>query len=74
MCMADIPPASVAATPAANVEPTESEGSEPPLNEDDDDDDVDDDDHGVEEPATNHLVLAQFDKVSSNPCICNCSG
>ncbi|KAG0622759.1 hypothetical protein M758_3G121200 [Ceratodon purpureus] len=60
----DVPPASVAATPAANVEPTESEGSEPPLNEDDDDDDVDDADHGDEEPATNHLVLAQFDKVT----------
>jgi transcription initiation factor TFIIA large subunit len=57
-------PAPSAATPAANVEPTESEGSEPPLNEDDDDDDVDDNDHGDDEPATNHLVLAQFDKVS----------
>jgi hypothetical protein len=74
ICMADNPPASVAATPAANVEPTESEGSEPPLNEDDDDDDVDDADHGDEEPATNHLVLAQFDKVSSKPCIFNCCG
>jgi transcription initiation factor TFIIA large subunit len=57
-------PAPSAATPAANVEPTESEGSEPPLNEDDDDDDVDDADQGDEEPATNHLVLAQFDKVT----------
>jgi transcription initiation factor TFIIA large subunit len=53
-----------ATTPAANVEPPESEGSEPPLNEDDDDDDVDEADNGDEEPATNHLVLAQFDKVT----------
>ncbi|XP_024363626.1 uncharacterized protein [Physcomitrium patens] len=47
-----------------NSEPTESEGSEPPLCEDDDEDDVDDADHGDDEPATNHLVLAQFDKVT----------
>lgn len=53
-----------ATTPAANIEPPESEGSEPPLNEDDDDDDVDEADNGDEEPATNHLVLAQFDKVT----------
>ncbi|ONK76902.1 uncharacterized protein A4U43_C02F1080 [Asparagus officinalis] len=38
---------------------------EPPLNEDDDDDDdLDDFDQGEEEPHTQHLVLAQFDKVS----------
>lgn len=66
----NLPPS--ASTPAANVEPTESEGSEPPLNEDDDDDDVDEADQGDEEPATNNLVLAQFDKVSSNSCICDC--
>lgn len=46
------------------MEPTESEGSERPLNEDDDADDAD---HGDDEPATNHLVLAQFDKVSQKP-------
>lgn len=49
---------------AVNAEPTESEGSEPPLCEDDDEDDVDDADRGDDEPDTNHLVLAQFDKVT----------
>ncbi|KAL5994538.1 hypothetical protein ACLOJK_024591 [Asimina triloba] len=39
------------------------EDDEPPLNEDDDDD-ADDFDQGDEEPSTNHLVLAQFEKVS----------
>lgn len=53
---------------AVNAEPTESEGSEPPLCEDDDEDDVDDADRGDDEPDTNHLVLAQFDKVSSLSC------
>ncbi|KAF3341953.1 transcription initiation factor IIA subunit 1-like protein [Carex littledalei] len=38
---------------------------EPPLNEDDDDDDdLDDLEQGEEEPTTQHLVLAQFDKVT----------
>lgn len=38
---------------------------EPPLNEDDDDDDdLDDFEQGEEEPHTQHLVLAQFDKVT----------
>lgn len=38
---------------------------EPPLNEDDDDDDdLDDVERGEEEPLTQHLVLAQFDKVT----------
>lgn len=32
------------------------------MNEDDDDD-LDDNDQGDEEPQTDHLVLAQFDKV-----------
>ncbi|OVA13925.1 Transcription factor IIA [Macleaya cordata] len=40
------------------------EDDEPPLNEDDDDDDFDDLEQGDEEPSTNHLVLAQFEKVS----------
>lgn len=56
----------VAAKSALKVENTDSEGSEPPLNEDDDDEDDDDDgnEQGDEEPNTAHLVLAQFDKVS----------
>uniref|UniRef100_A0A0D9WEP5 Uncharacterized protein n=1 Tax=Leersia perrieri TaxID=77586 RepID=A0A0D9WEP5_9ORYZ len=38
---------------------------EPPLNEDDDDDDeLDDLEQGDDEPNTQHLVLAQFDKVT----------
>lgn len=41
------------------------EDEEPPLNEDDDDDDdLDDLEQGEEEPNTQHLVLAQFDKVT----------
>lgn len=41
-----------------------AEDDEPPLNEDDDDeDDLDDFDQGEEETNTQHLVLAQFDKV-----------
>eukprot|EP00262_Sarcandra_glabra_P016198 TRINITY_DN520_c0_g2_i1.p1 TRINITY_DN520_c0_g2~~TRINITY_DN520_c0_g2_i1.p1 ORF type:complete len:383 (-),score=91.54 TRINITY_DN520_c0_g2_i1:136-1284(-) len=46
--------------------PTKSEAledDEPPLNEDDDDD-LDDPEQGDEEPNTNHLVLAQFEKVN----------
>ncbi|KAK8949855.1 hypothetical protein KSP40_PGU020982 [Platanthera guangdongensis] len=41
-----------------------AEDEEPPLNEDDDEDDLDDFDQGEEEPNTQHLVLAQFDKVT----------
>ncbi|BBN08159.1 transcription initiation factor TFIIA large subunit [Marchantia polymorpha subsp. ruderalis] len=57
-------PANDATPKIAKVEPTagDSEG-EPPLNEDDDDD-LDDNDQGDEEPQTDHLVLAQFDKVT----------
>lgn len=45
-------------------EPSEGESDrEPPLNEDDDDE-LDDNDQGDEEPQTDHLVLAQFDKVT----------
>ncbi|KAG9441467.1 hypothetical protein H6P81_017321 [Aristolochia fimbriata] len=40
------------------------EDEEPPLNEDDDDDDLDDLEGADEEPNTNHLVLAQFEKVN----------
>ncbi|XXG80813.1 hypothetical protein AAC387_Pa09g1589 [Persea americana] len=57
------------ATPSISTpKPAKTESAdddEPPLNEDDDDDDdLDDLDQGEEEPSTNHLVLAQFDKVS----------
>ncbi|ONK61976.1 uncharacterized protein A4U43_C08F35530 [Asparagus officinalis] len=42
-----------------------ADDDEPPLNEDDDDDeDLDDLEQGEEEPQIQHLVLAQFDKVS----------
>jgi hypothetical protein len=58
-----------APTPAAvgTPKPTNNvDDEEPPLNEDDDDDDdLDDLDQGEEEPTTQHLVLAQFDKASS---------
>ncbi|CAK9273971.1 unnamed protein product [Sphagnum jensenii] len=49
--------------PPAKADRTDSDGSEPPLNEDDDDD-LDDTDQTDEELKTNHLVLAQFDKVT----------
>ena len=57
------------ATPSISTpKPAKTESAdddEPPLNEDDDDDDdLDDLDQGEEEPSTNHLVLAQFDKVT----------
>ncbi|KAL5229787.1 hypothetical protein ABZP36_028563 [Zizania latifolia] len=57
-----------APTPAvATPKPRNDVGDddEPPLNEDDDDDDeLDDLDQGEDEPNTQHLVLAQFDKVT----------
>ncbi|KAL2628603.1 hypothetical protein R1flu_013289 [Riccia fluitans] len=58
-------PANEAATPKiAKVElVTGDSDGEPPLNEDDDDD-LDDNDQGDEEPETEHLVLAQFEKVT----------
>ncbi|XP_024522180.1 transcription initiation factor IIA subunit 1 [Selaginella moellendorffii] len=51
---------------ATQVEGVESEGSEPPLNEQDDDeeDELNDIDQAGEEPKTSHLVLAQFEKVT----------
>lgn len=54
-----------AAKSATKADNSDSVGSEPPLNEDDDDEDDDDEDNsqGDEEPKTNNLVLAQFDKV-----------
>ncbi|KAJ6830867.1 transcription initiation factor IIA subunit 1-like [Iris pallida] len=57
-------------TPTPSIgtpKPAKSEAvdDEPPLNEDDDDDDdLDDLDQGEEETHTQHLVLAQFDKVT----------
>ncbi|KAJ8452626.1 hypothetical protein Cgig2_004962 [Carnegiea gigantea] len=50
------------AIPAPNDVPEEDDDDEPPLNENDDDD-LDDFDQG-EELNTQHLVLAQFDKVT----------
>lgn len=60
----DLQPVTDAGSRVLKVEPTagDSDGGEPPLNEDDDDE-VDDNDQGDEEPQTEHLVLAQFDKV-----------
>lgn len=49
---------------AAKAEGAESDGSEPPLNEDDDLDDLDDLDEGDEASKTEHLVVAQFEKVT----------
>lgn len=56
-------PAPPVGTPMQNRN-EEGEDDEPPLNEDDDDDDdLEDLEQGEEEPNTQHLVLAQFDKV-----------
>lgn len=50
--------------PRNSAEGEDDDDDEPPLNEDDDDDDeIDDLQDGDEEPNTQHLVLAQFDKV-----------
>lgn len=40
-----------------------ADDDEPPLNEDDDDEEEEEYERGEEEPTTQHLVLAQFDKV-----------
>ncbi|KAJ4954629.1 hypothetical protein NE237_011412 [Protea cynaroides] len=62
-------PSSYDALPGNEVgtpKPTKTEAledDEPPLNEDDDDE-LDDLDQGDAEPGTDHLVLAQFEKVS----------
>lgn len=55
-------PVSTPAPPVQNDVGDDDEDDEPPLNENDDDD-LDDVDQG-EELNTQHLVLAQFDKVS----------
>lgn len=55
-------PAAETGRPTRAESAAESEGSEPPLNEDDDDE-PDENDQGDEEPTTEHFVLAQFDKV-----------
>lgn len=48
---------------AKEVKTEMNEDEEPPLNEDDDDE-FDDIEQGGDEPNTNHLVLAQFEKVT----------
>jgi transcription initiation factor TFIIA large subunit len=56
-------PTPAAATPKPRNDAGDDD--EPPLNEDDDDDDeLDDLEQGDDEPNTQHLVLAQFDKVT----------
>lgn len=69
-----------AATPIVGTpKPTKNEGlddedDEPPLNEDDDDEDeFDDFDGGGEEQQPQHLILAQFDKVSRTKSRWKCS-
>ncbi|KAG6570683.1 Transcription initiation factor IIA subunit 1, partial [Cucurbita argyrosperma subsp. sororia] len=57
------PPAGTPAVVTQDDVGEEEEDDEPSLNEDDDDDDLDDVDQG-EEVSTQHLVLAQFDKVT----------
>lgn len=57
------PPVSTPAVVTQDDVGEEEEDDEPSLNEDDDDDDLDDVDQG-EELSTQHLVLAQFDKVT----------
>lgn len=52
----------VAATPAPVQNDNGDDDDDETLNEDDDDDDLDDVGQG-EDLNTNHLVLAQFDKV-----------
>lgn len=66
MFISDIP----ASTPAvvAQNDVGEDDDDEPPLNENDDDD-LDDVDEG-EEQNTQHLVLAQFDKVFHSLHVC----
>jgi transcription initiation factor TFIIA large subunit len=68
-------PTPAAATPKPRNDAGDDD--EPPLNEDDgDDDELDDLEQGDDEPNTQHLVLAQFDKVttlSSRYCVPNTS-
>ena len=59
-------PTPVVATPKPRNDAGDDDDDEPPLNEDDDDDDeLDDLEQGEDEPNTQHLVLAQFDKVGA---------
>lgn len=57
-------PASTPALVAQNEVANEDDDDEPPLNENDDDD-MDDLDQG-DDQNTHHLVLAQFDKVTTS--------
>lgn len=58
-------PTPAVATPKPRNDTGDDDDDEPPLNEDDDDDDeLDDLEHEPDEPNTQHLVLAQFDKVT----------
>lgn len=59
-------PTPAVGTPKPLNDVGEDDDDEPPLNEDDDDDDeLDDLEQGEDEPNTQHLVLAQFDKVGA---------
>jgi transcription initiation factor TFIIA large subunit len=59
------PTPAVATPKPRNDAGDDDDDDEPPLNEDDDDDDeLDDLEQGEDEPNTQHLVLAQFDKVT----------
>jgi transcription initiation factor TFIIA large subunit len=67
-------PTPAAATPKPRNDAGDDD--EPPLNEDDGDDELDDLEQKDDEPNTQHLVLAQFDKVttlSSRYCVPNTS-
>uniref|UniRef100_A0ACD5TPF4 Uncharacterized protein n=1 Tax=Avena sativa TaxID=4498 RepID=A0ACD5TPF4_AVESA len=58
-------PTPAVATPRPRNDTGDDDDDEPPLNEDDDDDDeADDFTDDNDEPNTQHLVLAQFDKVT----------
>uniref|UniRef100_A0ACD5U6S8 Uncharacterized protein n=1 Tax=Avena sativa TaxID=4498 RepID=A0ACD5U6S8_AVESA len=58
-------PTPAVATPRPRNDTGDDDDDEPPLNEDDDDDDeADDFTEDNDEPNTQHLVLAQFDKVT----------
>ncbi|CAL5058617.1 unnamed protein product [Urochloa decumbens] len=58
-------PTPAVGTPKPRNDAGDDDDDEPPLNEDDDDDDeLDDLEQGEDEPNTQHLVLAQFDKVT----------
>jgi transcription initiation factor TFIIA large subunit len=57
-------PTPAVVTPQPRNDTGDDEDDEPPLNEDDDDEDEENDlTDDNDEPNTQHLVLAQFDKV-----------